>query len=701
MGRSHVRAAGAIVVASTAVVLIALPLPAAFGRVTVQPAEFVYFPDRIDYPTTSPPGVLGAYSVTVAGSFRNERLIAAAGNYASVTVWEANPADPVIHHSFHLDLPTGMARAGGVAFGRVLGNRRDDLVAVGFGYIAVFPRRGDVPAAFGSPRSTVLPHGTGQSDVSLADFDGDGELDAAVADGYPPGADPASVSIMFGDGKGTFSRPLVIPVGNTYETAGVIRVGYLNPDAIPDLVVGDIGCGFGGSDALVILGTGGGSFASPVGLGSTCDQSVTIGDLNRDGRSDIITANPAGPLNPTSHVTVFLGNGDGTFPAGVAYDTTAAGNGITHGDLNGDGFVDVAIAGPGGINALPGDGRGRLLPPSAAAAPSGPDYYGTARSLADDPVDLSGDDLPDLVVGSDGGITVANTGHVGPSGGSIVGGDTVVIVGKGFTPNVSVSFGIFPAVNVVYVSPREIWAVTPQIPRSYAGPMTVVMSSGLIVPNGFRSYVPQIGRLMGDDSLNPCTATVVRSPNHDVIVAAGHCVGGGGRLQSGFHFAPGYTGMTCQNEVAAIDFFNCGDPPPYGIWSAYRVGTNDQWLEHTDHALDYAFLDLNAQTQHIQDVVGGMKIDFNADRSQSWGTYGQGFDATGLLEFFGSETDVDLGDPGPPGMELPGNFEAGASGGPWIGGTSNAVSAVNSESGGGYVLGCYLGSQARNTFNGM
>src|SRR4029079_8517397 len=101
----------------------------------------------------------------------------------------------------------------------------------------------------------------------------------------------------------------------------------------------------------------------------------------------------------------------------------------------------------------------------------------------DNPVDLSGDDLPDLVVGSDGGITVANTGHVGPSGGSIDGGDTVVIVGKGFTPNVSVSFGLFPAVNVVYISPREIWAVTPQIPRSYAGPTTVVMSSGLIVPN--------------------------------------------------------------------------------------------------------------------------------------------------------------------------------------------------------------------------
>jgi hypothetical protein len=696
-------------------VAVGTGLPASFGAPasasTPSASPVAFFPDRLDFPTVDPPAAsVPADSVAVAPAYQGERLVATAGRASMVTVWEISPGSPLISLSSgrqQLSLPAGMGWASAVAFGHVFGTRREDLVAVGDGVLAVYRRLGTGPASFAPPIATVLPHGTDQRDVALADFNGDGKLDAVVADGAAPGADRATITVEFGNGDGTFSNPSVIPVGNTYQTPGVVRVAALTASKLPDIVVGNIGCGYGGSQALVLLNTGGGSFANPVQLGTnsaSCDQAIAIGDLNGDGIPDIVTANPSGYFNPANHVEVFLGKGDGTFTGPTSFPTNVAGSGIAIADLNGDRHPDVAVVGAGGLDVLPGDGTGTLLPAVNTAVPSGPDYYGSAISLGQ-PTDLNGDHRPDLVIGNHAGITTAYAGAVGPSGGPIQGGTTVTITGHGFKQGDTVLFGGVPAASVSYVSRFELQAVTPSIPMGSAGAVNVTVSSGLSAPGGFRYYVPQIGRLIPTNSsggFSSCTASVVQSPNNDVIATAGHCVGGGGALDSGFLFAPGFTGYTCPAEIAPADFFNCGDPPPYGEWSAYRVGTNDQWLNNTDHALDYGFLDMNAQAQHIaQAVGGGLPIAFNAARSQSWTEYGQSAGAPALQEVSGSETDETVGSPGPDNMTLPGSVAGGASGGPWIGGTNGSVSAVNSTSDSGVVRGAYLGSEAQATFQGM
>jgi hypothetical protein len=82
--------------------------------------------------------------------------------------------------------------------------------------------------------------------------------------------------------------------------------------------------------------------------------SIAVGDFNRDGKLDLAVANKG-----SSTVSVFLGNGDGTFQPKVDYATIASPVGITAADLRSNGTLDVAVFTPGGdISVLLGNGDG-------------------------------------------------------------------------------------------------------------------------------------------------------------------------------------------------------------------------------------------------------------------------------------------------------------------------------------------------------
>jgi hypothetical protein len=67
--------------------------------------------------------------------------------------------------------------------------------------------------------------------------------------------------------------------------------------------------------------------------------SVAIGDLNGDGRLDLVTAND----DPADDVSVLLGNGDGTFGAKTDYGTGVGPYSVVIRDLNGDGKPDLVV----------------------------------------------------------------------------------------------------------------------------------------------------------------------------------------------------------------------------------------------------------------------------------------------------------------------------------------------------------------------
>jgi len=152
------------------------------------------------------------------------------------------------------------------------------------------------------------------SDVKAADFNGDGIMDLATAD-----SSSHSVNVLLGNGDGTFHW---VAGEHVYIIPTSLAVGDFNGDGNLDLATNshnDWDPFFSGvDDIVVLLGNGDGTLASPVYLGTNlAADSVATGDLNSDGRLDLVATGPNGGLG------VLLGNGDGT--SRLSYGTTPGG----------------------------------------------------------------------------------------------------------------------------------------------------------------------------------------------------------------------------------------------------------------------------------------------------------------------------------------------------------------------------------------
>src|SRR5262249_28934159 len=199
------------------------------------------------------------------------------------------------------------------------------------------------------------------------------------------------VSVLLGDGDGTFRTQLTYDVG--VAAVGVV-VADVNGDRRPDLVVVNKfgrpvapGSPLSPGDLSALLGNGDGTFPpEQVFTAAPAAASLTLADVNGDGTLDAVvrSAVPANPP-PTGTVSVLLGDPDGTFQAPLSFAVGVAGPdaGVIVADLNGDGKPDliVADADPGHSGPPPpgrsgGRGprchRGRTLPPATAHPPRPP-----------------------------------------------------------------------------------------------------------------------------------------------------------------------------------------------------------------------------------------------------------------------------------------------------------------------------------------
>lgn len=290
-----------------------------------------------------------------SGQFRNSPLAMASADFNAdgipdlALALEAGASNPGFLQTFlgHGDgtfspvsstSPLGMG-PGSIAVGDLNGDGKLDLAISNFGQSSIlgnFPGNtvsillgngdGTFTAAAGSPVTV----GNTPTAVVLADFNGDGRLDLAVAN-----STDQSVSILAGNGDGTFTTVSSVPATNAFALAA----GDFNADGRLDLAVSNSGTSF----ITILLGNGDGTLTAAPSPAATSGYAIAAADLNGDGKLDLAVSYRAG-----LPVSILLGDGDGTFSAvsaccGTFFEQTITNN-MAVGDFNGDGKLDLDLS---------------------------------------------------------------------------------------------------------------------------------------------------------------------------------------------------------------------------------------------------------------------------------------------------------------------------------------------------------------------
>ncbi len=287
-----------------------------------------------------------------------------------------------------VDLPMGLLPAS-VAVADMNGDGIPDLVSTNSQNNSVSISLGLGGGAY-APRVNFATGGNPLF-VTVADFNGDGRQDVATAN-----FDAATVSVLLGNGAGGLGPKVDL---TTEFRPRSIAVADVNGDNRVDLIVPNYGAGI----VSVFLGNGSGGFAPRTnygGFGSpTC---VATPDLNADGRPDLVVTNYGGTT-----ISVLLANGSGGFGAKTDLSVGAGSNPhwVASGDLNNDGFDDIAVAdyGTNQLSVLLGNGTGTLAPRTDFATGAGPITIALA--------DMNADGIADVVTALGAGSVAVHAGN--------------------------------------------------------------------------------------------------------------------------------------------------------------------------------------------------------------------------------------------------------------------------------------------------
>jgi len=219
--------------------------------------------------------------------------------------WIARPAAADLAlRPFDAGLPRAGQWRNGFDVGDMNGDGHADLVfpppRKGAGHPAMF--LGDGKGGWRRWEAAAFPAGLDYGDAAVADFDGDGHADVALA------VHLRGIALLRGDGEGRF-RAWAVPAAGEAPlasrfAAGAIVAGDLDGDGRPDLVaLGEgprppAGARAGGKDAVLagsygvraLWNRGDGVWEERrVGDDAGFGRSLAVGDFDGDGRRDVVT----------------------------------------------------------------------------------------------------------------------------------------------------------------------------------------------------------------------------------------------------------------------------------------------------------------------------------------------------------------------------------------------------------------------------
>jgi hypothetical protein len=299
-----------------------------------------------------------------------------------------------------VEYPVGGGNSQDLAAGDFNGDGRVDLIlTINNPEIGVSFLRGNGDGTFAAPVTFPNTSGAGSPAVAAVDLNNDGKLDVVIAHDIAcftaPCVNSDLISVMIGNGDGTFQPSREIPVGRGMSE---IAVGDYNRDGFKDLAIG-------GTQGQIyrLDGVGDGTFVQRPTLIALVDPSfipvtdIDVADFNGDSIQDLVAAIP----HNGSRTVILIGNGDGTFRTPLVLTSPFLNQPQQQAvaDYNGDGFQDLALSlGDGSFGLMQirnGNGDGTF---QAAMHHLQPPDKSSLGSIFIASANLNGDTKPDIVL---------------------------------------------------------------------------------------------------------------------------------------------------------------------------------------------------------------------------------------------------------------------------------------------------------------